>query len=66
MEPHEPMTKEEVAEHFRVNPSTVRRWRLCAPRQPRAPRARTSSRFESSDPQVIADHAEVDGQGARS
>ncbi len=28
MEPHELMTTEEVAEHFRVNPSTVRRWRL--------------------------------------
>ena len=28
MESHELMTTEEVAEHFRVNPSTVRRWRL--------------------------------------
>lgn len=28
MEAHELMTTEEVAEHFRVNPSTVRRWRL--------------------------------------
>ena len=28
METHELMTTEEVAEHFRVNASTVRRWRL--------------------------------------
>lgn len=28
MEVHELMTTNEVAEHFRVNPSTVRRWRL--------------------------------------
>jgi len=28
MEVHELMTTDEVAEHFRVNPSTVRRWRL--------------------------------------
>jgi len=40
-----------------------------APRQPRAPRTRASSWAESSDTadtQVLADHAEVDGQGARS
>lgn len=28
MEQHELMTTNEVADHFRVNPSTVRRWRL--------------------------------------
>ncbi len=28
MEPHELMTTDEVAEYFRVNTSTVRRWRL--------------------------------------
>lgn len=28
MEPHELMTTDEVAEYFRVNASTVRRWRL--------------------------------------
>ena len=28
MDEHELMTTEEVAKHFRVNPSTVRRWRL--------------------------------------
>ncbi|KRC90051.1 hypothetical protein ASE25_11200 [Terrabacter sp. Root85] len=28
MEQHELMTTEEVARHFRVDPSTVRRWRL--------------------------------------
>jgi hypothetical protein len=28
VEQHELMTTEEVAHHFRVDPSTVRRWRL--------------------------------------
>ena len=28
MEPHALMTTDEVAEYFRVNASTVRRWRL--------------------------------------
>ena len=28
MDVYELMTTDEVAEHFRVNPSTVRRWRL--------------------------------------
>ena len=28
MDHHELMTTDEVAEYFRVNPSTVRRWRL--------------------------------------
>jgi len=37
-----------------------------ASRQPRAPRSRTSSPAETADTQVIADHADVGGQGVRS